>query len=236
MANSEGFDAVPEFLQEAQKAALEAKAEQARAEAEKARFEAESARIEAAKAAFDLERAQERRKRELVTDDRHRIYRFVGEVSAGSVKAAMDELTAWSRMDPGCEITIVFFSPGGDVVSGMAFWDFLMELREKGHHLTTVARGYAASMAGILLQAGDKRVIGRESWLLIHEAAFGVVGSYGVVEDRVEWIKRIQERILEIFANRSNLSKSAIRRRWHRKDWWIDSDEALKMGFVDQVL
>src|SRR5574341_658348 len=117
----------------------------------------------------------------------------------------------------------------------MALWDFLLELRQRGHKLTTVARGYAASMAGILLQAGDERVIGPESWLLIHEASFGVVGSYGEVEDRVEWVKKIQARILDIFASRSKLSRSQIKRRWHRKDWWLDSDEALKLGFVDRI-
>ena len=29
--------------------------------------------------------------------------------------------------------------------------------------------------------------------------------------------------------------EAAIKRRWHRKDWWIDSDEALKLGFVDEI-
>jgi ATP-dependent Clp endopeptidase proteolytic subunit ClpP len=235
MASESSFEGVPEFLQEAQRLVLEAKAAQHKAEAQKALHEAESARIEAAKSSIDLERAHEKRERELVADDRHYIYRFVGEVSSATVRAAMDELTIWSRRKPGADITIIFFSPGGDVVSGMAFWDFLQELRSMGHHLTTVARGYAASMAGILLQAGDERVIGRESWLLIHEASFGVAGSYGEVADRVEWIKRIQDRILEIFANRSKLGKSAIKNRWHRKDWWLSSDEALKLGFVDRI-
>jgi len=216
---------VPEFLQDAHKA-----------EAKKARHEAESARIESVKAKIDLERVQEKRDRELVSDARRQVYRFVGAVSEASVKSAIDELTIWSRQEPGCPITIIFFSPGGDVVAGMAFWDFLMELKEKGHRLTTVARGYAASMAGILLQAGDERQMGRESWLLIHEAQFGAIGSYGDVVDRVEWIKRIQDRIVAIFADRSKLSKAAIKRRWHRKDWWLDSDEALKLGFIDQIL
>ncbi len=90
-------------------------------------------------------------------------------------------------------------------------------------------------MAGILLQAGDVRTMGRESWLLIHQAAFSALGSTYEIEDRVEWVKRIQDRILDIFADRSKLTKAQIRRRWHRKDWWIDSDEALKLGLVDEL-
>lgn len=90
-------------------------------------------------------------------------------------------------------------------------------------------------MAGILLQAGDIRVMGRESWLMLHEAAFGAQGKVGEVEDTVEWVKKIQERILNIFAQHSSLSRAQIKRRWTRKDWWIDSDEALRLGFVDEI-
>jgi ATP-dependent protease ClpP protease subunit len=227
----------PEELEKfaAEAAKFKAEAAKARAEARKALADAEQAEAFAAMEAFDLERAVEKRERERATDQRHRVYRFVGDVGSGSVKACMDELTVWSRIDPACRMEIIFQSPGGDVVSGLALWDFLQEQRGAGHHLTTVARGYAASMAGILLQAGDVRIMGKESWLLVHEASFGVIGSFGEVEDRVEWVRKVQGRILDIFAARSKLSKAQIKRRWHRKDWWLDSDSALKYGFVDEV-
>lgn len=212
-----------------------AEAEKARAEARKASAEAVEAEHNAVVAQIARDREAYKRDRELAGDAHRRIYRFVSDVSSSSVKSCMDELTIWSRLEPGCAIEVVFTSPGGEVVAGMALWDFLQELRRDGHHLTTTARGYAASMAGILLQAGDVRVMGKESWLLIHEASFGVAGSFGDVEDRVEWIRKLQGRILDIFAQRSKLSKAAIKRRWHRKDWWIDSDEALKLGFVDEI-
>jgi ATP-dependent protease ClpP protease subunit len=93
----------------------------------------------------------------------------------------------------------------------------------------------AASMAGILLQAGHQRIMGRESWLMIHEASFSASGKTGDVEDTVEWVKAMQERILNIFATRSKMTKSALKRKWTRKNWWISSDEALKLGFVDEI-
>ena len=212
-----------------------AEAEQARANARKANAEAEEAEASARVAVLDLERAEEKRLREKVADEYLHVYRFSGPVGETSAKSCMQALEQWSRLDPGCAITLVFSSPGGDVIAGMALWDFLMELKERGHNITTVARGYAASMAGILLQAGDKRIMGAESYLLIHEASFGAVGSFGDVEDTVKWVEKIQERILDIFAARSKLSKAQIKRRWHRRDWWLDSDEALKLGFIDAI-
>lgn len=227
--------AIPEYVHEANAEKARAEAEQARAAVRKTEVEILAAEYEAAASQIEMERILHKRAREKAGDEYARVYRFVGAVDSTSVKNCMAELELWSRLEPGCDITVVFNSPGGGVVEGMALWDFLQEIRERGHELTTVARGYAASMAGILLQAGDVRVIGRESWLLIHEASFGVIGSYGEVEDRVEWVKRLQERILDIFAARSKMSKTQIRRRWRRRDWWISSDDALKWGFCDRI-
>ena len=75
-------------------------------------------------------------------------------------------------------------------------------------------------MAGILLQAGERRWIGHQSWMMIHRAAFLAVGKTFEVEDEVEFIKRVEDRILNIFVARSNLTKQKIKRNWDRKDWW----------------
>ena len=61
---------------------------------------------------------------------------------------------------------IVFSSPGGGIISGFELFDFMQDLRSKGHKITTGSLGYAASMAGILLQAGDVRWIGHQSWMI----------------------------------------------------------------------
>lgn len=209
-------------------AKLNAEAAQALAEARKAEAEAEKEEI-------DLARKQHEERKRLAGDEHHHVYRFNSAVGESSVGSCMGQLAIWARTQPGCPITIVFNSPGGDVVNGMALFDYIQELRRAGHHITTKALGMAASMAGILLQAGDTRVMAAESWLLIHEASFGAAGSFGDVEDKVKWVSRVQDRILSIFAARSKLSKTQIKNRWHRKDWWLSSDESLKLGFIDEI-
>ena len=130
---------------------------------------------------------------------------------------------------------IVFASPGGSITAGFELFDFIQQLRSRGHKITTGSLGMAASMAGILLQAGDKRWIGHQSWILIHRASFGAIGKSFEIEDEVELIKRIEERIINIFTTRSNLTSLKIKRNWDRKDWWINADEALEMGLVDEI-
>ena len=214
-----------------------AAAEVAKNVAEARKFEAQAiqAEYEAASAEIELARTQHKREKELAQDEFHKVYRFHGVVKEDSVKACIATLSTWNRVAPKCPITLVINSPGGSIVDGFALWDFLTELRSEGHELTTIARGYAASMAGVLLQAGDKRIMGPTATLLIHEAQFGAFGSFGEVEDTMDFVKKLQDRILDIFAERSKLSKRQIKAKWRRKNWWMLPSEALKFGFVDEI-
>ena len=213
-------------------------AEALKFKAETRKENAEAAGLEAVTAITEIERDQARRKdKENLAADKHNfVYVFDDPVHATSVRVCIAQLTVWTRNNPKQDIEIIFNSPGGDVVEGMALYDFIQLVKGRGHHVTTTALGMAASMAGILLQAGTKRVMGAEAWVLIHEGSFGTAGKVGEVEDKVDWVKRIMKRICKIFAARSTLSAGQIARRWKRKDWWLDSSECLKFGFIDEIL
>jgi ATP-dependent protease ClpP protease subunit len=216
----------------------------ARAETRKTLAEALKAEAEAEAYNMDVDRKREVFAMERTSDRYFHTYQFTDMVNLATVEQCIATLTMWSRRDAQeraegatpCPMTVTFNSPGGDIIAGIALFDYLLELRRSGHHLTTIAQGIAASMAGILLQAGDTRCMGAESWVLIHQASFGTQGSFGVVEDRVEWVKKVQERIIGIFVARSQLTKRQLETKWTRKDWWLDSAECLKLGIVDKVL
>jgi ATP-dependent Clp protease protease subunit len=183
-----------------------------------------------------MREAKEREARVILSSNEYyRIYNFSGIVSDKSAAACMFQLQEWHRLWPGADMEIVFTSPGGSIIDGMALYDFIQQIRRQGHKVTTSTIGYAASMAGILLQAGDVRVMGKEAWLMIHEASFGAQGKTGEIEDTVEWVKKVQERIVDIFSSRSNMTKAQIRNKWTRRDWWISSNEALELGLIDEV-
>ena len=213
----------------------EAETRRTEAEARKTEAEAAKAEFDAHKAEIDYEKTVRNRRKELALDEENHLYRFSGSVNETSVRKCMGKLTEWSRLDPKCGMEIVFSSPGGSIIDGFELFDFIQELRVKGHYVTTGSLGMAASMAGILLQAGDLRWIGHQSWLMIHRAAFGAIGKTYEIEDEVKLVKRIEDRILDIFTKRSKLTKLKIKRNWDRKDWWIDADESVSMGLVDEV-
>lgn len=227
--NDDDVSRFPKEVIPALKRKLNAEAERAEAEAQTSRAEAVVAEI----AKRDLERKE---KDLLATNKYHHVYVFNDQVAESSVNSCMAQLNIWSRLAPGCDIRIVFNSPGGSVTQGMALYDYLQTLRAKGHKITTVAMGMAASMAGVLLQAGDHRAIGAESYVLIHEISTGAIGKIGEIEDVVEFCKMIQKRVLNIFAARSKKPVSYYAKHWRRKDWWLSSEDCLKLGIVDEVL
>jgi ATP-dependent protease ClpP protease subunit len=217
-----------------------------RAEADRIKTESEINRLHIVERQIDLEQKQRIEEELLALDSYHETYPFRGQVCDQTVKDCIDKLTFWDRTKPGCPMEIIFNSPGGDVFSGMELFDFIQELRRRDHKITTSARGMAASMASILLQAGDRRVIGVESYILIHEVSSWADGKIGEMKDQIKFLDLLSDRVVQIFANRAAqagrkdksikpITATGIRKNWNRKDWWIDSSEALKLGIVDEL-
>ena len=222
-------------LKEAEAAKMDAEARNTEALVRKNELEADKAAVELTVKQMDLVTKQEKLAKEKAADDENFMYRFGSEVSSGSVSSCIKKLTEWHRVSPKCDIEIVFSSPGGSIIDGFEFFDFMQYLRNEGHHITTGTLGMAASMAGILLQAGDTRWIGQQAWLMIHRAAFGAYGKTFEIEDEVKFVKRMEERILDIFTSRSELTRNKIKRNWERKDWWISAEESVDLKLVDEV-
>lgn len=202
-----------------------------------AKLEAETqvATIKAEREAIDLERAQTFWRETKAEAEHNRIFSFWASVSDVTAKVAVDQLGEWSRSHPGEDISLVFNSPGGEVFSGLALFDYIQELKRAGHRVETVSLGMAASMGGILLQAGTHRVMGANAYMLIHEVSSTGRGKTSELEDEVKLVKRLQEKLLYILAERSTLNVPEIKKRWTRKDWWLDAQEALELGFIDEI-
>jgi ATP-dependent Clp protease protease subunit len=224
---------------EAAAAHVKAKADasKALAEARLATAEAEEAELRLGKARNDRDREAEKREEELAGHRYHHVYLFDKEVSEASVKECIKQLTTWERTskDP-ITVELVIDSPGGSVFDGFHLIDYINRLHAEGHTVNTTAYGMAASMARVLLQVGKTRAMGANALLLIHEASFGAMGSMGKIEDQVKMVELMHDRILELFASRSKMTKASITRRWRRRDWWISAQDCLKHGFVDAVL
>jgi len=103
--------------------------------AEAGRFEAERHKFEVDAASAEIQyRTSQRGEAEILQGDKfYHMYQYLEPVSASSVRTCMSQLSLWHRMDAGCDIEISFNSPGGEIISGMALFDYIQELRNSGH-------------------------------------------------------------------------------------------------------
>ena len=88
--------------------------------------------------------------------------------------------------------------------------------------------------------------MGKEAYILIHEVSTWAGGKVGEIEDEYNFLKKISERVVGIFAERAKeagvngtashpITAAQVRKNWNRTDWWLDSTEALKLGIVDKL-
>lgn len=208
---------------------MSTKLEDLKLEAEIRKLEAEAAVAEAELVLRNLK--ADREGTSAPEGDNMMFYDEVGDVTVFNTIAALKQ---WSVRFPGRPLTLVINSGGGSITDGLHLYDYL-QIFKQGHHLTTVGMGMAASMAGVLLQAGHERAMSPNAFLLIHEGSMLTGGSQSALEDSVKFLEALTSKTLAILAERSTLSLTQIKTRYKRRDWWMTSDEALKCGFIDRI-
>jgi ATP-dependent Clp endopeptidase proteolytic subunit ClpP len=152
-----------------------------------------------------------------------------------SMQDIRERLFGFADRYPGEPIELAICSPGGSVFAGLSIYASLRELSDRGHHITTVVSGWAASMGGVLLQAGDHRVMGAESLLMLHEVSALAIGKGSEIKDEAAFLDRVTRQACQIYARRSTMTEDEIMARIERRDWWLWPEEALEVGFVDEV-
>lgn len=236
-------------LEAAEIAKLEAEAASLKVEAVKNQAIALKESHQAAISGITLE--ERRRVEQLTLVQDHYVFHhaFDGVVGEASVYGCLNTMHAWHRLYPGSDWSITINSPGGSVIHGMHLFDQIVAYSKRGggeHKITITVRGYAASMAGILLQAADVRRIGPESFLMIHEISSVTGGKIGDMKDDMKWYEKVCERIVDVFVKRAKeaaennpvvkgITPAVFKKGWERTDWWIDSEESLRLGFVDEI-
>lgn len=203
---------------------------------ERDKLEQEIRKIGADADLAELKFDQERRTDEEVASSEyeHRIYYFNEDVAQATVAECIATIGSWARRDPG-PVTLVINSPGGGVYAGLALYDFLRFISSQGNPVTTLALGRTASMGGILMQAGDRRVIGEHAYFHIHEVSSGTWGKVNEMSDDLDQSKRLWHHCATLLAARSTMTLKQLKARAERKEWWLDAKEALALGFVDAI-
>ena len=194
-----------------------------------------SSEADAERAVLELKTAKLKRKILKSQDYHYGVFRLYDVIDGATCVSLEMSMAEWARANPGKSITLYLHSPGGELMAGWLLYDALRTLSKQGHHVTVVVRGYAASMGAVLLQAGDTRLVGEESHLMVHEVSYGVQGKMSDHEDTTKTIAAMNKRLFKVLAQRSTLSAKQLLAKVQRRDVWMDSNEAVSLGLADAI-
>lgn len=164
----------------------------------------------------------------------NRVIFIAGEIHMRFAEEVTKSLIYLWRKDND-PIYVLINSTGGEVYAGLLIYNTIRELVHKGVSVEVEARGLAASMGCIILQAGSKRTAAKETRLLMHEVSSIDFGTVSEVEDKAIELRKLNNMLRDIIAKRSKRTPEEIDKLWTKTDVWYSAEEALEFGLIDEI-
>jgi len=140
-----------------------------------------------------------------------------------------------AQEDPEKDIQLYVNSPGGSITAGMAIYDTMQYVK---NDVTTICIGQAASMAALLLSAGEpkKRLALPNSRILIHQPSMGgLSGQATDIDIHAREILRMREITNQLLAKHSGQKLDKVEKDVAR-DFIMNAQQAKEYGIRDDII
>ncbi len=160
---------------------------------------------------------------------------FLGtEIDDAVANTVIAQLLFLENQDPDKDIKLYINSPGGSVTSGLAIYDTMQYIKP---NVSTICIGIAASMASVLLAAGEKgkRFCLPNSEVMIHQVLGGTQGQASDIKIHAERILKIKDRLNQILAKHTGQDMTIVEKDSDR-DNFMNAETAVAYGLADKVI
>lgn len=123
-------------------------------------------------------------------------------------------------------------SPGGDVFAGLAIYN---ALKMSGKEIEVHVMGVAASAASLIAMAGDKIIMPKNTFMMVHNPWSFVIGNADELREQADVLDKIGTSLLQTYVSRTGRSEQEVAEMLS-KDTWMTADEALELGFATEVV
>jgi len=163
-----------------------------------------------------------------------RIIWLGGVVNDNMSSVVVSQLMWMNQQAPKEDITIYVDSPGGSVKSGLSIVDTIDYISPE---VSTVNMGMAASMGSILLGCGTKgkRASLKHSKVMLHQVSSGAQGNVNDMKISLEEALKYNTELFRLLGEYTNKKPAQVMKDADR-DFWMDADEALAYGIIDEVI
>ena len=155
----------------------------------------------------------------------------IGDQVANIIQA---QLLFLESVDNSKDISIYINSPGGSVYAGLGMYDTMQFIKPD---VATICTGMAASMAAVLMCAGQKgkRSALPHSRVMIHQPLGGAQGQASDIEITAREILKLKDELYQIISKHSGQSVEKVHEDSDR-DYWMKAEEAKAYGMIDEIL
>lgn len=158
-------------------------------------------------------------------------------ISENTIEKVVMPLLRMDNDGSGKKISIYINTNGGSVYDGLVLCDIIEQLKTETE---VIVLGYAYSMGSIILMSGKNNPnVTRKcypfSTALIHGGSAYISGSSSQVKDYFKFNEKFEKRIADFIVSHTNLTEddyAAI----ERYEAYMDSDEMLEKGLVDEII
>lgn len=148
-----------------------------------------------------------------------------GGITAKSVKDQID------AAGPFTKIAVRINSPGGDAFEGVAIFNLI---RAQGKPVDVFVDGIAASAASIIAMAGDTRVMGSGSMLMIHNAWGTCVGYATDMRKMGDVLDKVSASVADTYVQRAGLTAEKAKELMDAESW-LGASEAIELGLATGI-
>jgi ATP-dependent Clp protease, protease subunit len=160
------------------------------------------------------------------------LYSEIGEDWWGDGITAKDFIEDLQALPASVEKVIVRInSPGGDVFEGFAIYQALLRDRRQ---IVTAVDGLAASVASLVMMAGDEINAANTSMVMVHDPWTIAIGNAEDFRAVSEVLDQITGQIVSAYGRRDKVDQAAIREAM-RAETWYTAEQAQEIGLVDTV-
>lgn len=134
-------------------------------------------------------------------------------------------------------INIYINSYGGEVYEGLALISLIKNMQEKGYIINTYSESKSMSMGFVIFCVGTNRYMSRYSTLMYHSVSSM---TYGKVQDMIVDLDetiRLDELIKSIILEHTDIDIEILDEVTRcKKDWYINSNEALEYKIATEII
>lgn len=136
------------------------------------------------------------------------------------------------KVEERIPIIIMIDSPGGMLSETMSLCSTIIMSKTP---VITVNVAEAYSGAALLLLSGHKRYCFPYSKTMLHSGSGATMGTFEQTEAAQKMYKKQVDEMAKYILERSNIDQKTFNKN-KSKDWYLDAEESVKYGIVDDIL